>query len=122
MVQGSSRWNSGSCFRELPYICQAKISKKKISRLKISSLHFGQLFFDLIKKQERIIGNKLTDSTFEALMTCHDWIHQSMTCRKPFAKISKYEFRFTKVAKGTFIIKLINMWQNFICETSFFGP
>ena len=27
MVQGSSRWNSGSCFRELPYICQAKLKK-----------------------------------------------------------------------------------------------
>lgn len=65
-------WNSASCLRELPYICQ---------------------------KQERIVGNKLTDSTFESLMTCHDWIHQALTCRKPAEKISKYEFRFTKVAK-----------------------
>lgn len=69
----SGEWNSQSCYQKLPYVCQ---------------------------RNARIVGNELTDSTFEALMTCHDWINQALTCRKPFDKISKYEFRFTKVAKG----------------------
>lgn len=66
------QWKHQSCTEKLPYVCQ---------------------------KTQRIIGNELTDATFEALMTCHDWINQALTCRKPFEKISKYEFRFTKVAK-----------------------
>ena len=89
-------WNSASCLRELPYICQ---------------------------KQERIVGNKLTDSTFESLMTCHDWIHQALTCRKPAGKIPKYEFRFTKVAKGK-SFEYLNVKCNnelFRCSVARFG-
>ena len=42
-------------------------------------------------------------------MTCHDWINQALVCTKPFDKIAKYEYRFTKVAKDA-------LWHLFVVK------